>query len=378
MFAGLLACGESGQPHATTAARPETKQGPTTSPSTQAPEVRSAVRCAECHEPYVRTWEASAHADAARSPYYQALGGGKDRRCAACHTPLRGALDGDDPIHDEGITCDACHGVTAVASTPRDPGLTFDLVSNRKYGPLCDSKDHYFHRVGCSQLFTESRFCGACHHLEWPARGGGAALPVITDFAEWSASDARGSTSCQECHMSGEPGEVARGWDPRDKVSRHDLLGDGRGLLGDAVDLEARAVTEGAERWIEVEVSNRGAPHSIPAGLAGRRLVLRAEFVDAKGDALPLREERVYARVLVDKVGAEVPFTRAVAVAEDSRLGPGERRVERFRVPDGASAAKLSVERLALAPTVAAALGVDAPVAESIAGADVALTSDDR
>ena len=39
-------------------------------------EVRSAVRCEECHEPYVRGWEASAHAQAAASPYYRALGGG--------------------------------------------------------------------------------------------------------------------------------------------------------------------------------------------------------------------------------------------------------------------------------------------------------------
>jgi len=339
---------------------------------------RAAVRCAECHEPYATGWQGSAHARAAKSPYYRALGGDRDERCSACHTPLRGEVSADDPIHEEGVTCDACHTVSAVGpgGKPGDAGLTFDLAANRKYGPLCDAKDNYFHRVGCSPLFAESRFCAGCHSLEWPVEGG-PPLAVITDFAEWSSNQGRGTTTCQECHMSGGFGEVSRGWPERDALSRHDLFGADDELLGQGLNLEAGTIVDGGGRTLEVILANRGAGHSIPAGLAGRRLILSAEFVDVGGERVG-GGERVYARILVNAAGDEVVFTQATRAGEDTRIGPGERRVERFDVPEGAAVAELRVRRFDLAPAVAAGLGMEPSPGELVLSEDVALGASPR
>ncbi len=347
-------------------------------PLTEGPTVRASVRCAECHEPYAAGWQGSAHARAAKSPYYRALGGDGDERCSACHTPLRGEVPAEDPIHAEGVTCDACHTVSAVGpgGKPGDAGLTFDLAANRKYGSLCDAEDNYFHRVGCAPVFAESRFCGGCHSLEWPVEGG-ASLAVITDFAEWSSNPGRGTTTCQECHMSGGFGEVSRGWAERDALSRHDLFGADDELLAEGLNLEAQILDEGGGRTIEAVLANRGAAHSIPAGLAGRRLVLSAEFVDGAGERVR-QDERVYARILVNAAGDEVVFTQATKAGEDSRIGPGERRVERFDVPQGAAVAQLRVRRFDLGPAVAAGLGMEPSAGQLVLSEDVALGAPPR
>lgn len=371
-LAVLLACGESGQPPQKKDPAPRVDP---VAPQQAVAEVRSAVRCAECHEPYVRGWEASAHAQAAASPYYRALGGGDDPRCDRCHQPLRAALDRDEPIHEEGVTCDACHAIRDVKLDAGVAAIDFDLTSNRKYGPLCDARDHYFHRVGCSSLHAESRFCAACHTLAWPTQAG-PKLPVITDFDEWQANDLN-SSSCQECHMAGEPGEVARGWITRENVSRHDLFGNDLELRRIGVGLRATLSPEEDALWLDVEVTNLAAAHSIPAGLAGRRLVLLVRALDPEGAELG-REERSYARILVDGEGQEAPFIRAIRVESDSRLAPGERRHERFKVPAAAASASVEVLRRGVAPAVAEALGITPAADSQVAAVDVAIERKDR
>ncbi len=336
---------------------------------------RSSARCGECHEAYNRTWKASAHATATSSAYFRVSAAG-DERCAPCHTPLVGQVADDDPIHEEGITCDACHSITEVDVDAPSPGLTFDLSSSVKYGPLCDSKTSYFHRAGCSPLHSQSRFCAGCHSLEWPA-GDGTMLPVITDFDEWSAKEKPGAT-CQDCHMSGTEGEVSRGWATRDKISRHDLFGTDDELLRAGVNLEALMRTgENGSQSLEVTLENRGALHSIPAGLAGRRLVLSVRFDDREGRSVG-EFTRIYARMLVDAEGHEVLFTEARALGEDSRLHSGERRIERFKAPPSATIAELRLERFAQSPEVAAHLEIAAPEGTLILRTEVTIEQPNR
>ena len=319
---------------------------------------RSSARCGECHEAYIRTWSASAHATATSSAYFQASAAG-DERCAPCHTPLVGQVAADDPIHEEGITCDACHSITEVEGNGQSPGFTFDLSSSVKYGPLCDSEASYFHRTGCSPLHSQSRFCAGCHSLKWPADDG-TLLPVITDFDEWSANGGRGAT-CQDCHMSGTPGEVARGWATRDRISRHDLFGTDNDLLRAGINMAALLRDdEDGSRILEVTLRNRGALHSIPAGLAGRRLVLNVRFVDTENRSVG-EFRRIYARTLIDTEGHEVLFTEAHTLREDSRLHPGEQRTEHFKAPLSAAKAEVRLERFAQSSEVAAHLGIAAP-----------------
>ena len=296
---------------------------------------RSAVRCEECHEDYVRAWRGSGHAAARQSPVYAAMRAEAGAGCDRCHAPLVGAIAADDPIHAEGVTCDVCHAIAEVrAGAGGALAPAFDLVSTRRYGPLCDARDHYFHRMGCSPLHAESRLCGACHQLEWPTAAG--TVPVFTEFAEWQAAvDPAAGPSCQRCHMEGGAGEVARGWPARPQVSSHAFLSDEE--RGGGLTLALR-LAEGAGPGVEATVGNDGAAHALPAGLPGRRIVLVLRALDAEG-AEVAREERAYARVLVDESGAEVPFYAAARVAEDSRLGAGERRIERWSVATAGVAA---------------------------------------
>ncbi|MEZ4450677.1 MAG: multiheme c-type cytochrome [Nannocystaceae bacterium] len=334
------------------------------------PRVRSAVRCEECHEPHVRGWRGSAHARSAEEPLYRALRARGDASCDRCHQPLLAEIDAADPIHAEGVTCDVCHGAPAIAGDRPGGGLAFDLESRRKYGPLCESPDHYFHRMGCSPLHREARFCAACHHLERTTPAG-VTLPVISDFVEWEASSVAGATSCQDCHMHGEPGEVARGWTRRDNVSRHDLFGEADALRRDGLDLQGSIRDEADGRWLEVEVHNRGDAHGLPAGIAGRRMILTIVARDREGAPL-LRDGRTYARILGDDAGVEVPFDVATRVVADTRLAAGERRRERVRLPAGVDHVELTIEGLPHDPAIAQALGLAPPPARTWAALRVA------
>lgn len=143
-------------------------------------------RCGECHVKMRDEWSTSAHAQASRSPLYRAaLAESSDRAvCVRCHQPLDGLAQKDDPVVGEGVTCDACHIVKSV--TLRADGATLELrpTENVKFGPLCDAKNHYFHKMGCSPLHAESKLCAGCH--QW-VRG---AMPIFTEYDEWSRSGA--------------------------------------------------------------------------------------------------------------------------------------------------------------------------------------------
>lgn len=369
---GVAACEGSSPPSPSPTSQP-TPATPAVAKKAPPSTVRAAVRCEECHESYVRGWRGSAHARSGQSGFYRALRARGDERCDRCHQPLRGPVAADDPIHAEGITCDACHSATALAGDAPGAGFDFDVVSKRRYGPLCQSEDHYFHRMGCSPLHAESRFCAGCHHLEWQTRGG-ATLPVITDFVDWQAAAAGGAAACQDCHMHGAPGEVARGWIARDNVSRHDLFGEGDELRRAGVGLSGTIVDDADGRWLEVVVQSQVDAHPVPAGLAGRRLILRVVARD-RGGAVVAEEARTYARILGDDAAVEVPFDVATRVVEDTRLRPGERRRERVRLPAEAAAIEATIVDRALDPAVAAALGLPPPTERAWASLRLAAPS---
>lgn len=318
----------------------------------------SARRCGECHEPYLADWQASPHARAARSPVYRAM---RERApepsaCDRCHAPLAAVLAPADPLADEGVSCEVCHGIADVAVGPAAAEWSLHIAENRKYGPLCgDVQPTYFHRTGCSPLHTESRLCAACHHLAQAAPDG-RLLPVFSEFEEWqhgSVTDA--GLPCQGCHMPEARAQVASGGDIRGGVSSHrfatpDRMGAIEATLGRDADGQVVVVT----------LRNDGAPHAIPTGLPGRRLELRAVLVDAHGAALA-EAVAAFTRVLVDADGREVPFFAAVREAEDSRLRPGEARVVALRLPAGGVAALLTLVDVPLAPAIAAAIAVPPP-----------------
>jgi len=295
-----------------------------------------AIRCAECHNKMHDEWSTSAHARAATSPAYLKMreGAGADGAgCDDCHAPLAKRLHPGDLALAEGVTCEACHSIKAV--TVRRTGAGYELSLGRvKYGPLCDAKDHYFHRMGCSKLHAEATICAGCHLYYRPLPGGGE-LPVFTEYDEWHEGPYQ-ARECQSCHMAGARAEVAVGAGVRNGVAHHGWLGKQRDLRARALTASAlvTAVPDPANKGklrIEVSVQNVGAGHAVPSGLPERRIVVRATAL-AAGGAKQAAAEQAFGRILVDAAGKPAPFYAAVRVAADDRIPPKQSRKARLEL----------------------------------------------
>src|SRR5262249_41019201 len=120
--------------------------------STRAPlSIAAARRCGECHGALEQQWRQSAHARAESSAVYRAMArAARDDRCRDCHAPIESVAGPDSPVRGEGVTCDACHAMREARADPAGGVFSLNLVDNTKYGPVCDAKNHYFHKVGCS------------------------------------------------------------------------------------------------------------------------------------------------------------------------------------------------------------------------------------
>jgi hypothetical protein len=299
---------------------------------------QAALRCGECHGEIQRQWKTSLHAKATESALYQALlGQAHDSDCEGCHyAPGLSSKDGD-PIAKEGVTCDVCHALSEVVV--RDTNAEFHPrpEDNVRYGPLCDARDHYFHKMGCSPMHERSTMCAACHH--W-AKGvpGEAPLFLLGEFKEWSESKfARGGVECQDCHMPGDVTPVAVGSRTRVEVPDH-------GFMGSAADLRRRAVSLNVsvepirtrDAIVHVTITNDGAGHAVPTGLPERCLVLRVLAKDGDGVELA-RQERTYEKILTDASDRRVLFFDATRMRSDTRLQAGESRKETFEFQNTAA-----------------------------------------
>ena len=289
-------------------------------------------------------WEVSAHAKAMSSPLFKASqADAKSTACLRCHAPLIAQL-GDDPIATEGVTCDVCHTMRDVK--PTADGGSFRLATGDmvRYGPRCDLKDHYFHRMGCSPEHDQAVICSACHW--WEDRG----VPIFTEYADWKAGPAA-EVPCQSCHMPKEKAALAVGSPKRDGVPHHGLLGVATDLRRRALELKVSVGDRDGQLLVGVDVRNVNAGHFVPSGLPERRL-----YVVAQAGEAVVGEE--WGRVLVDDTGAEVPFWRATKVREDLRIASGATRHTDLRLAtDGAGVATVRVFYRPMSAAVASQLG---------------------
>jgi hypothetical protein len=288
--------------------------------------VTGAGRCGECHEKMFDEWEVSAHAKAVSSSFYKAsVAAAKDGTCDRCHAPLA-KVSPRDIVVGEGVTCDVCH--TLREPMPTTDGGSFRLAIDDmvKYGPRCDLKDHYFHRMGCSQEHREAPLCGTCHW--WEPKG----IPVFTEYADWKAGPAAAKgTQCQDCHMAKERAAIATGSPVRQGVPHHGLLGIAQDLRKRALGLDVTVKDDAGALAVTVTVHNNNAGHAVPAGLPERRIVVRVRAVDAAG-AEVAQASRALGRVLVDASGNEAPFWRAAKVGSDTRIAVGGSWQDTFKL----------------------------------------------
>lgn len=282
-------------------------------------------------------WEASGHARSTSSELYKAsVADAKDATCDRCHAPLA-ALAPTDVVASEGVTCDVCHTLRDPQPSKDGGSWTLAVDDMIKYGPRCDLKDHYFHRMGCSKEHTQAVICGSCHW--WEPKG----IPVFTEYADWKAGpQAAEGTQCQDCHMPSEKAVLAIGSPVRTGVPHHGLLGIASDLRKRALGLEVKVSSAGDKLAVALVVRNNNAGHAVPAGLPERRVVIRVVLRDSAG-AVVASEERALGRQLVDASGAEVPFWRATKVGVDTRIGVGAQWTDTISLP-AATAGKVEVD----------------------------------
>lgn len=316
------------------------------------------MRCAECHGELHEQWKKSSHARAATSQLYthaRKMAAGAE--CGRCHEPLAKLVEPDHPAARDGVNCDACHTLASVDVGKDDAQFRLRPEERTKYGPLCDAVDHYFHKMGCSPLHGESRFCASCHHWS-ETLSGGASLRILGEFEEWSESAyAKKGTSCQDCHMPWSVAPVAAGAAARVNASHHGFWGEGGELRKRALTVKATTDNAGERLEVRLLIKNVGAGHHVPTGIPEHRVVLEASLVDIGGLELE-RAERVYGRILVDEGGRPAPFFRASKQASDTRLAPDEERSETvaFAANKNATAVKLRLVWLDVAPDIARTL----------------------
>jgi hypothetical protein len=319
-----------------------------------------AIRCAECHNKMHDEWSTSAHAQAAKSPTYVKMreaAGGPAAGCDDCHAPLAKRLPAGDLASAEGVTCEVCHNIKTVAV--RNAGAGYELRLDRvKYGPLCDAKDHYFHRMGCSPLHAEATLCAGCH-LYYRTLPGGGELPVYTEYAEWQEGPYQ-AHECQSCHMPGARAEVADGAGVRDKVGHHGWLGSKQELRAYALAATATVTAAGDKLRVDARIENVNAGHAVPSGQPERRIVVRATAF-APGGAKHAAAEQAFGRILADAAGKPAPFYAATRVLADDRIPAGGSREAHLEVA-APETGELAIEVLwiPIDPEIAARLVIPA------------------
>jgi hypothetical protein len=292
-------------------------------------------------------WRRSMHSRAVLDPIFEAsymqayldTAGEAARICLRCHSPtttLTGDLELREPLSREGVTCDFCHSVAAVDLGQRDRPFRV-VLDGAKRGPLADAASPV-HGVVKSKLHESAEFCAGCHEYT-----NDLGIPILSTYTEWKASPqaAEGKT-CQHCHMPLQSGETVRAGVrkiDRGSINLHNISGM---HSSEQVRAAATAKLLSVERdehnraVIRVEVANVGSGHSIPTGLPTRKL--RLKVVLFAGGREVRRFERLYQKELLDDSGLLIKEDHRVMLdarilSRDSRLGPGERRLEEFIAP---------------------------------------------
>ncbi|MFZ0961484.1 MAG: multiheme c-type cytochrome [Terriglobia bacterium] len=309
----------------------------------------SAEFCGDCHRAIEEGWKQSAHSQAVESRLFQDAmklaetdyGASARKTCLSCHSPI--AIESGDlalvkKVSWEGITCDYCHSMRDVTLTGPNPKAIVDY-SRVKSGPWKDVTSPA-HGTVYSPLHTSALICAVCHEYR-----NALGFSVLTTYSEWSKSayGAR-NQSCQSCHMYKVAGNVV---DPRVErtadagINLHEIPGShSMQQLEKALHAELSATHEGGQLRIVVEVSNRGAGHSVPTGSPMRQLILEVH-ADPYGGA-PTSDRRVFRRTVADAKGATIvresaAFMKGAKEISDTRIPPGETRKETFtfQVPQG-------------------------------------------
>lgn len=352
--------------------------------------------CGACHPQQHAQWQHSLHALAHTEPIYDRYfiqasrdsDGALQIYCASCHTPI-GVLNGSipftplpqgpedtrlaNPVEQAGISCDFCHSIEGYTEI-RNANYIVDR-SNVKRGPYEDADAQGFHESAYSPLHRSAEFCAVCHVVDHPVNG----IHLEMTYQEYIESGyPEEGVLCHDCHMNRNlgngpnrlPGKASILGPDRDHVADHFFVGpnivfaDEPGaeelrelslaLLRKAASLEITGATLADGRLVvNIDVTNKGAGHSIPSGITELRqvwlevivtgpdgnTVMHAGALDDAGEIRP--DTVIYTTIVKDAQGkATTKFwlteekhsdyripartTLSETVSAPAAIGPGE------------------------------------------------------
>jgi hypothetical protein len=298
--------------------------------------------CAGCHYEIYEQWSNSMHNLSHKDPVYTRVAAflrqgltdpdeiEEAESCVKCHTPVGTVTGFPEKLSDDlsktpeiatrGIQCDYCHSVVNIKKMfnnglvlepgygEEDPGI--------KYGPFDDAEPD-FHEAAYSALHDSSQFCGTCHDVKHVVFG----TDLETTFTEWKNSpynseDPDERITCQGCHMYQRPGVPAtasteRPDNPgaaadysreRPHIFTHYFVGGNSSVPADFGDSEKADMAVArlqhaanldldlsnlGKKQLGITVSNTGAGHSLPTGLADmRQMWLEVVIQDKAGNLI--------------------------------------------------------------------------------------------
>jgi hypothetical protein len=310
---------------------------------------QSADTCI-CHGQEQSDWGKSMHSKAIVDPVFLLERGyaGTDSKgalvafCNTCHTPI-GTMAGEGGAGHalsaqgkQGVACDFCHQVTGTKEPIGGASQTLN-ANGTKRAQFSDAWSPV-HATAGSKFHATGEFCGACHTLRHPTSG----VVLDTTYLDWKASPySKLGIVCQDCHMSLTPhggpstGQAASFGPLRDRIYQMTFVA-ANVPLGNApvaiqilrsaakVTIQVPDVIErGTTSKVKVTVTNVGAGHGIPGGVAEiREMWLEVNVVSADGTR-KLIGRRQFGRVFSDAEGHyPAQLWQAAAVQSDDRIPP--------------------------------------------------------
>ncbi|MEW6455491.1 MAG: multiheme c-type cytochrome [Acidobacteriota bacterium] len=303
----------------------------------------NSKKCGECHKDIYNYWKNSLHSMSITDPIFEAsyleaykeTEGKAKYLCVVCHAPIAAISEDYEikkDISKEGINCDFCHSIKDINLNQNIP---FIIETGKiKYGPLYNVESPE-HPASFSSVHTTSLICASCH--EYKNNNG---VLILGTYSEWKNGPYnKEGVICQNCHMPAAPGYAVKESIKRPTkkwINLHDISGSHSIIqLKKAVSIRILK-TERVNNMVYVEVvmENVGSGHMIPTGIPSRKLILYVS-VKTKSMEYPKIIRKEYFKLLVDEKGKEIQkdydfFYSATKVLMDNRLGPKEKRIEKF------------------------------------------------
>lgn len=282
---------------------------------------------------------------------------------------------------EEGISCITCHRITKVENAGGNASYTLNVTEREKYAfeesksemgqwlseKFINSKPKAHKESYMKPVYKDAAYCASCHDEFSPGNGS----EIVSTFKEWEKSPFNNPEnpskhkSCIDCHMtnlqegkfSPLKGFSTDGGKIKDDVKVHYFSGSNHFLSGlknkkneeqtlQLLKMSAKLDVDIKEREIIIGVTNVGAGHHLPTGVADfRELWLDIAVKDAddrvvfesgklKSDGNLGEDARPFMKVFADKEGkpAGLLFWKYEKLLSDTRIAAGERRVESYKI----------------------------------------------